>query len=133
MPFAIPMQWLEQKNHYDLKAVLLHNSKVLASIPLAHSKKLSESHETLKLVLEKINPLNAELNSIYYSLALLGAHHSLHVSRIRIKYQEYEWQLCGDLNVIGLLLGQQRGYTKFPCFLCEWDSRARDKHWDTVH
>jgi phosphoglycolate phosphatase-like HAD superfamily hydrolase len=33
------------------KAVLLHNSNVLASIPLAHSTKLSESHETLKLVL----------------------------------------------------------------------------------
>jgi len=32
-----------------------------------------------------------------------------------------------------LLLGQQGGYTKYPCFLCEWDSRARNKHWDTVH
>jgi hypothetical protein len=38
----------------SLKAVLLHNSNVLASIPLAHSIKLSESYETLKLVLEKI-------------------------------------------------------------------------------
>ena len=32
-----------------------------------------------------INPLNAELNLICYLLALLGAHHFLHVSRIRIK------------------------------------------------
>ena len=31
------------------------------------------------------NPLNAELNPICYLLALLGAHHFLHVSRIRIK------------------------------------------------
>ena len=31
------------------------------------------------------NPLNAELNPIYYLLALLGAHHFLHVSRIRVK------------------------------------------------
>ena len=30
-----------------------------------------------------INPLNAELNSICHLLALLGAHHILHVSRIR--------------------------------------------------
>ena len=30
------------------------------------------------------NPLNAELNPIYYLLALL-AHHFLHVSRIRVK------------------------------------------------
>ena len=86
-----------------LKAVLLHNSNVLASIPLAHSTKLSESYETLKLVLEKI------------------------------KYHEHDWQICGDLKVIGFLLEQQRDYTKYPCFLCEWDSRATDKHWDTVH
>ena len=32
-----------------------------------------------------INPLNPELNPICYLLALLGAHHFLHVSRIRIK------------------------------------------------
>ena len=31
-----------------------------------------------------INHLNAELNPICYLLALLGAHHFLHVSRIRV-------------------------------------------------
>ena len=31
--------------------------------------------------------------------------------------------------MVNFLLGQQGGYTKFPCFLCLWDSRARDKHW----
>jgi len=31
------------------------------------------------------NHLNAELNPICYLLALLGAHHILHVSRIRVK------------------------------------------------
>ena len=31
------------------------------------------------------NPLSAELNPICYLLALLGAHHFLHVSRIRVK------------------------------------------------
>ena len=31
-----------------------------------------------------LNPLNAELNPICYLLALLGAHHFLHVSRIRV-------------------------------------------------
>jgi predicted nucleic acid-binding Zn ribbon protein len=66
------------------ETVLLHNSNVLASIPLAHSTKLSESYKTLKLVLEKI------------------------------KYHEHEWQICGDLKVIGLLLELQRGYTKCP-------------------
>ena len=33
----------------------------------------------------RFNLLNAELNPICYLLALLGAHHFLHVSRIRVK------------------------------------------------
>ena len=33
----------------------------------------------------QINPLNAELNTICHLLALLGAHHILHISRIRVK------------------------------------------------
>ena len=36
----------------------------------------------LKMIL--FNPLNAELNSICHFLALLGAHHILHISRIRV-------------------------------------------------
>ena len=35
--------------------------------------------------LHLINPLNPELNPICYLLALLGAHHFLHFSRIRVK------------------------------------------------
>jgi hypothetical protein len=33
-----------------------------------------------------LNPLNAELNPICHVLALLGAHHILHVRRIRVKF-----------------------------------------------
>jgi len=36
---------------------------------------------------------------------------------------------CVDLKMVGFLLGIQSGYTKFPCFLCLWDSRARKEHW----
>jgi len=36
------------------------------------------------LILHIINPLNTELNSICNLLALLGARHILHVSRIRV-------------------------------------------------
>ena len=35
----------------------------------------------------KINTSNAELNPICHLLALLGAHHILHVSRIKVKGQ----------------------------------------------
>jgi hypothetical protein len=47
---------------------------------LAVSKQAAQN-----LDVEKFNPLNAELNSICYLLALLGAQHFLHVSRIRVK------------------------------------------------
>jgi len=39
----------------------------------------------------QLNPLNAELNPIYHLLALLGAHHILHVSRIRVKDRQCYW------------------------------------------
>jgi len=41
--------------------------------------------------LKLINPLNAKLNPICHPLALLEAHHILHVSRIRVKFKKC-WQ-----------------------------------------
>lgn len=83
----------------SLKGVLLHCGNVLSSVPVAHSVRLKESYESLKFVLEKI------------------------------KYDEHQWLFCGDLKVICMILGQQQGFTKYPCYMCEWDSRAREKHW----
>jgi len=45
----------------------------------------------------------------------------------KIQYRKHNWNICGYLKVIAVLLGLQLGYTKFCYFLCEWDSRAR-KH-----
>jgi len=44
--------------------------------------------------MHQINPLNAELNPICYLLALLGALHFLHVSRIRVKlaHEGEQWR-----------------------------------------
>jgi len=43
------------------------------------------SHVKYTSYIRCINPLNPELNPICYLLALLGAHHFLHFSRIRVK------------------------------------------------
>ena len=43
------------------------------------AKSLNKSYSTI------LNPLNAKLNPICHLLALLVAHHILHVSRIRVK------------------------------------------------
>lgn len=83
----------------SLKAVLLHNGNRYASVPVGHSVQLKETYENMAMLLKNI------------------------------KYNEHQWLVCGDLKVIGILLGQQGGYTKLPCFLCEWDSRADKDHW----
>jgi len=45
------------------------------------------------------NPLNAKLNPICHFLALLGAHHILHVGRIRVKHMIKEITWGKMLNV----------------------------------
>jgi len=35
-----------------------------------------------------VNPSNAELNPVYHLLALLGAHHILQASRMRVKIKK---------------------------------------------
>jgi len=47
---------------------------------------------------------------------------------VEVDYKKYQWEVCADFKVIALLLGQQAGYTKYSCFLCEWDSHARGTH-----
>lgn len=46
-----------------------------------------------------------------------------------LNYQEHKWFICGDLEVLGLILGLQDGYAKYLCFLCLWESRADDRHY----
>jgi len=53
------------------------------------------------------NPLNAELNPICHLLALLGTHHILHVSRIRVKERYLSNCYGGPLKWV-LRLGGER-------------------------
>jgi len=83
----------------SLKVVLLHNKNRLPSVPLAHAGNMKEGYESMKLLLGKI------------------------------EYDEFKWNLRGDLKVVALLLGMQLGYTKYCCSLCEWDSRDKKNHY----
>nr|CAI5820804.1 unnamed protein product [Callosobruchus analis] len=97
----IPDEWrlFIDSSKRSLKCVLLHNGNKYGSIPIAHSTKLKEEYNTIGLVLQKI------------------------------KYHEHQWLICVDLKMVNFLLGQQSGYTKYPCFLCLWDSRDKTHHW----
>ena len=49
--------------------------------------------------MDTINPLNDKLNPICHLLALLGAHHILHVSRIRVKLNNNNMSYSVNLMV----------------------------------
>ena len=83
----------------SLKAVLLNNGNKFSLIPAGHSVEMKESHKSMDLLLSARN------------------------------YQEHKWLLCGDLKVVGIILGFQGGYTKHPCFLCLWDNHANDQYY----
>lgn len=96
-----PSEWrlFIDSSKRSLKCVLLHNGNQFGSVPIAHSTKLKEEYQNIALVLGKI------------------------------KYNEHKWSICVDLKMVNFLLGQQSGYTKYPCFYCLWDSRAKQQHW----
>lgn len=83
----------------SLKAVLLHIGNEKPSIPIAHAINTKESYATMASLLKYI------------------------------QYEHHNWKICSDLKVVGMLCGMQGGYTKYCCFLCLWDSRAREHHY----
>ena len=49
------------------------------------------THHAVATHLTLFNPLNTELNPICHLLVLLGAHHILHVGRIKVRYSKVLW------------------------------------------
>ena len=47
----------------------------------------------------------------------------------KINYTTHDWMLYGDSEVVSMHLSQYKRFTKFPCYICEWDSIIRDQHW----
>jgi len=74
--------WMMFKGGYTLVTLprIVKGWYTLVTLP-----RIVKGWYTLVTLPRIINPLNAELNPICYLLALLGAHHFLHASRIRVK------------------------------------------------
>ena len=95
----------------------------------------NESVLQLQNKLQTINPLNAELNPICYLLALLGAHHFLHVSRIGVKsltlrlLMSYIYIYMEHLFL--MFLDHTRHTTVGRTPLDEWWARRRDLYLTT--
>ena len=46
-----------------------------------------------------------------------------------IQYSNHNWEICGDFEMIALLVGLQGKYIKYSCFLCLWKSSANKQHY----
>lgn len=64
--------------------------KVWVWIPIVYGLGIKEEYDTIKLILELI------------------------------RCNEYGWQICCDLKMVGILLGMKKGYSTYQCFLCLW-------------
>ena len=60
---------------------------------------------------------------------LKESYDSIQILLDAIQYNESKWYLCGDLKIIGILMGMQGQFTKHCCFHCLWDSRASAEHY----
>ena len=71
----------------SVRPSVLISTRIIAAPSVWIYVKLStgDFYEICPYTQNLVNPLNTELNPICYLLALLGAHHFLHVSRIRVK------------------------------------------------
>jgi len=100
-----PYQWSNCK----INSIVYYFMYVCASVELCRSasitfrfaRNFNVRPQTGRRTLALFNPLNAELNPICYLLALLGVHHFLHVSRIRVNVLN---PLNPELNPICYLL-----------------------------
>jgi hypothetical protein len=96
-----PSQWrlFIDSSNRSLKAVLLNNGNTLPSLPLAHSVHMKEEYNNVKILLDALH------------------------------YHEHLWEVIGDFKMVCFFMGLQGGFTKFPCYLCLWDSRDRNSHY----
>ena len=83
----------------SLKGVLHQNGNRYPSIPLAHSMHLEENYTNVNTLL------------------------------IALKSDQFNWQVIRDFRMVAFLVGLQGRFTKFPCYLCHWDSRDTTAHY----
>ncbi|XP_076036895.1 uncharacterized protein LOC143022524 [Oratosquilla oratoria] len=67
--------------------------------------------------------------NVYPSLPLAHSVNSVKILLDALKYGEYCWEVIGDFKMLAFLMGLQGGFTKYPCYLCLWDSRDTVSHY----
>ena len=83
----------------SFKSCLIYNGNYFPTIPVAYTTVYKESRFSVETIFDKL------------------------------KYSDHNWSVCGDFKMLNFVLGQQQGYTTYPCFLCYFDSRCDDLHY----
>ena len=98
---CIPKDWrlFIISSSRSLKGVLHQNANRYLSIPLAHLMHLEENYTNVKTLL------------------------------IALKCDQFNWQVVRDFRMTAFLVGLQGGFTKFPSYLCHWDSQDTTAHY----
>jgi len=91
-------------------------------IPQNSLRNVSITGHPFQITWQHIIPLNAKLNSICHLLALLGAHHILHVSRIRVKTRNLHF-VNSQRRPKKQLLGGAK-HSKDVVMLASWTTQA---------
>jgi hypothetical protein len=81
------------------KMVMLHKLSQCPPFPVVYSREQKETYDTVKKSLDLI------------------------------KYSELQLPICGDLKIVGFLMGLQKGYVKHMCFLCLWNTREKSNQY----
>ena len=72
--------------------MILHNGNKYGAVLVGHSIVLKEQQDNIRIVMDLL------------------------------KYHEHGWIIFVDLKMVNFILGHQKGFTKFLCFCCMWDS-----------
>lgn len=85
----------------SLKTVLLQKRNIYPHLPLAYSVLLTEEYGSIRIFLDAL------------------------------KYEEYDWEVIGNFEIVAFLMVLQGGFTKFPYDLCLWSRRDTVTHCST--
>ena len=79
--------------------MLLHNENNYPSLLMAHSAHFKEDYTSVKMLVSAL------------------------------KCDNYGWEVIGDLKMVSFLMDLESGFTKFPGFLCLWNSCDTTAHY----
>lgn len=93
-----PKEWILfiDRSQVSLTAALVHVADKFPSIPIAYSSGMKATYASLQAII------------------------------MLTQYYDHKWRVCGDLKVVGVLMGLDENYVERQCFLCKWEPKENE-------